>query len=151
MAEFKKISDVDVINTLTENDNVLIVGDDGALKQTSSDNMGGRGLIVKPVICDEGNDGDLVAENNYDEIYDALVKGRIVYFDLAEVYVNQGGSGRWVNCSFGSYPSISNEGNAAELVVQWSITDQGLVVSLYDFRILFPNGSHNLPSKTIEK
>ena len=40
MAEFKKISDVDVINTLTDNDNVVIVGADGVLKQTSSGNLG---------------------------------------------------------------------------------------------------------------
>ena len=40
MAEFKKISDVDVINTLTDNDNVVVIGSDGALKQTSSGNLG---------------------------------------------------------------------------------------------------------------
>jgi hypothetical protein len=40
MAEFKKISDVDVIEELTENDNVLVIGSDGALRQTSSANLG---------------------------------------------------------------------------------------------------------------
>lgn len=40
MAEFKKISDVDVINALTDNDNVVIVGADGVLKQTPSGNLG---------------------------------------------------------------------------------------------------------------
>lgn len=40
MAEFKKIADVDVINTLNDDDNVVIIGSDGALKQTSSSNLG---------------------------------------------------------------------------------------------------------------
>jgi hypothetical protein len=41
MAEFKKISDVDVVTDLTENDNVLVIGSDGALKQTASSNVKG--------------------------------------------------------------------------------------------------------------
>ena len=41
MAEFKKISDVDVLTDLTENDNVLVIGSDGALKQTASSNVKG--------------------------------------------------------------------------------------------------------------
>lgn len=40
MTEFKKISDVDVIDTLTDSDNVVIIDSDGALKQTSSGNLG---------------------------------------------------------------------------------------------------------------
>lgn len=40
MAKFKKIADVDVINTLNDDDNVVIIGSDGALKQTSSSNLG---------------------------------------------------------------------------------------------------------------
>jgi hypothetical protein len=41
MAEFKKISDVDVVTELAENDNILVVGSDGALKQTASSNVKG--------------------------------------------------------------------------------------------------------------
>lgn len=41
MAEFKKISDVDVVNALTDSDNVLVIGSDGALKQTASSNIKG--------------------------------------------------------------------------------------------------------------
>lgn len=46
MAEFKKISDVDVVTELTENDNVLVIGSDGALKQTASSNVKGSSSIV---------------------------------------------------------------------------------------------------------
>lgn len=41
MAEFKKISDVEVLEALTDSDNVLVVGSDGALKQTASSNVKG--------------------------------------------------------------------------------------------------------------
>lgn len=41
MTEFKKISDVEVLETLTDSDNVLVVGLDGALKQTASSNVKG--------------------------------------------------------------------------------------------------------------
>lgn len=40
MTEFKKISDVDVIDTLTDSDHVVIIDSDGALKQTASSNLG---------------------------------------------------------------------------------------------------------------
>ena len=41
MAEFKKISDVEIVEKLTEEDNILIIGADGALKQTTATNVGG--------------------------------------------------------------------------------------------------------------
>jgi hypothetical protein len=41
MAEFKKISDVDVVEKLTNEDSVLIVDAGGALKQTPAANVGG--------------------------------------------------------------------------------------------------------------
>lgn len=58
MAEFKKISDVDVINTLSDNDNVVIIGSDGAIKQTSSSNLGMD--ITKTEVVEEMAEDDKV-------------------------------------------------------------------------------------------
>lgn len=56
MNEFKKISDVDVINSLTDNDNVVIIGSDGVIRQTSSSNLGMD--ITKTEVIDERTDDD---------------------------------------------------------------------------------------------
>ena len=40
MADFKKISDTEVVDALTDMDNVVVIGSDGVLKQTSSSNLG---------------------------------------------------------------------------------------------------------------
>lgn len=46
MAEFKKISDVEVVEKLTNEDSVLIVDADGAVKQTPAANVGGGKTLV---------------------------------------------------------------------------------------------------------
>lgn len=180
MAEFKKISDVDVINTLSDNDNVVIIGSDGAIKQTSSSNLGmditktevveemaeddkvvlvsngevkqvpvskvgGSGLVITLENPNYGDGEYIIAQNNYDEFYDALIKGACVTIETQEVYLNcWGKNGSWSGCSFGDL-TVTNAGYSQEIVSQWEITDIGLIVITWNFRFVFPNGSHNLP------
>ena len=56
MAEFKKISEVDVLTTLVDGDNVLIVDSNGELKQTAFSNLGTD--ITKAEIVDVPTEND---------------------------------------------------------------------------------------------
>ena len=127
MAEFKKISDVDVIDALTESDNILIVGSDGALKQTSSANIKGGGTVGYVLKLTEDNyayvDYAHQCMDNYDEIYDILMSGGTVWVDWTHVYGN---------------PVLTIVGSCA-------LTPYGLGLSTWEEGILLPNGSHNLP------
>lgn len=134
MAEFKKISEVDVVTELTENDNILVVGSDGALKQTSSANIkGGSGGAVGYVLkLTEDNYAYVNYEHqctdNYDEIYDILMSGGIVWVDYE--FVN-------------GYPKV-------DLVYSYELRPRGLSLCSYNGYLSFPNGSHNLPEAPAE-
>ena len=132
MAEFKKISDVDVIDALTESDNILIVGSDGALKQTSSANIKGGGTVGYVLKLTEDNyayvDYAHQCLDNYDEIYDILMSGGIVWIDWTHVYGN---------------PILA-------IVGLCELTSYGFELSTLDGDILLPNGSHNLPEAPAE-
>lgn len=131
MAEFKKISDVDVVTELTENDNILVVGSDGALKQTASANIkgGAVGYVLK---LTEDNYAYVNYEHqctdNYDEIYDILMSGGIVWVDYEFVNGDPG----------------------AELVCAYELGPYGLNLCSWNNNLLLPNGSHNLPEPSVE-
>ena len=139
MAEFKKISNVDVIDALTDNDNVLVVGSDGALKQTSSSNIkGSSGIVFKPKNFYWNNDAYcLYVEDNYDELYEVLKNGGFVCIDLTEYY----------DGDYEVPPVITNVDCIHEPVGSWCITDKGLLVGTWNCGLIFPNGSYNLPEK----
>ena len=129
MAEFKKISDVDVLDELTENDNVLIVDANGALKQIASTNIkGGNGGAVGHVIkLTEDNYAYINYSHhytdNYDDIYNVLVSGGIVWVDFELL-----------------------EGRPySEFVSSYGLSSEGLYLSCWDYNLMLPNGSHNLP------
>lgn len=141
MAEFKQISSVDVIDTLTKNDNILVIGADGALKQTT----GGKGLVVtleNPIYVNEG----IIAQNNYDEIYAALMQGSHVAISTLDWYLTTDHH-PLIGATFGEDLEVTNAGYVQESIGQWSITDIGLIVNTWSVCICFPNGSHNLPKQ----
>lgn len=139
MAEFKQISNVDVIDALTDNDNVLVVGSDGALKQTSSSNIkGSSGIVFKPKNFYWDDDADcLCIEDNYDELYEVLKNGGFVSIDLTEYYDGD----YYLPMDYTNIDCIH------EPVGNWCLTDKGLFVGTWDCGLIFPNGSHNLPEK----
>lgn len=142
MAEFKKIADVDVINTLNDDDNVVVIGSDGALKQTSSKNIkGSASIILRPQNFYYNEDEDcLCVEDNYDELYDALMSGVCVWIDSTEHYATMG----WGDV-YNPSSIITNSGTSYNFVSCWTITDIGLVLETWNYKLVFPNGSHNLP------
>jgi hypothetical protein len=184
MAEFKQISNVDVINELTESDNVLVVGSDGALKQTSSGNLGmditktevveapaeednlvlvSNGTVKQVPVSNFGSKGyiavltedDLnnpavdyadgpVISANYDELYEVLCAGGNAWIDMTAMI-----GGRSTKDSAGVSPTA--HGAILTSIQLWQITDIGLLVVIMggDMSILFPNGSHNLPSAVL--
>ena len=154
MAEFKKISDVDVIDALTESDNILIVGSDGALKQTSSANIKGGAsgylLTLSDSNCqiDRDNYG-VLCNQNYDELYDVLIAGGSAWFDFAFLR----GMPSVKPYDAVSEPLLPEPTNFAGMVIPlsfWQLTDVGLFVNCDvfggHFTVCFPNGSHNLPA-----
>ena len=154
MAEFKKIAEVDVINELTENDKVLIVDADGALKQTPSSNIkGGRGILFRSenfyneeLVLDDGYVNTILfCGDNYDELYDVLMSGTPVSISDTEAFAAMG----WDNYSTDT--QATNVGQGASMICSWHITDKGLYVETWNYNVNFPNGSHNLePNETPE-
>lgn len=161
MAEFKKISDVDVINTLTDNDNVVIVGADGVLKQTSSGNLGMD--ITKTEVVEAPEETDnlvLVSNGAVKQIPAANLGSKGYVVTITEdncAYTDYG-----MQCSENydaMYETLQAGGNVwldmsqfngffyMQLVCVAELAPAGLVVSTWNDEILFPNGSHNLPQE----
>lgn len=63
MAEFKKISDVDIVTSLSEEDNVVIIGSNGEIKQTASSNLGMDITKTEIVEAPEENDTLVLVSN----------------------------------------------------------------------------------------
>lgn len=154
MAEFKKISEVDVVTELTENDNILVVGSDGALKQTASSNVKSKATGYFLTLSESNSQIDwdnfgVLCNENYDELYNVLMSGGSAWIDFA-----------WaddmptIKTYESAAPSILPEPtNFAGYVVHvssWNMTDVGLRVECMafgdSFIVIFPNGSHNLPA-----
>lgn len=140
MAEFKKLSEVDVINTASDNATVLIE-EGGEIKRVSKKEVGGAGGYVIRL-----GDGTFTAieygyecYENYDELYDILMAGGSVWIDEENAPEYSAPAPMSLN-------NITNWGPSKYLVRGWQLTDCGLVLyDLYDnFTIYFPNGSHNL-------
>lgn len=150
MAEFKKLSEVEQLESASDNATVLIE-EGGEIKRVPKKEVGGAGgyfLTLSESNCevDWDNMGVLCSEN-YDGLYDVLIAGGSAWLDFAfmdgappvKTYVDA------------SEPLIPEPTNFAGMVVPlsvWYISDVGLFAfcSLMDnlFEICFPNGSHNL-------
>ena len=153
MAEFKKISDVDVINTLTDNDNVLIVGADGALKQTASSNVKGGASGYFLTLSEDNCQIDwdyygILCNENYDELYNVLIAGGSAWIDFALMDGMQPVR-PYESATEPLLPFATNTAGWVVHISDWSISDVGLFLTcpLFGdfFVVCFPNGSHNLP------
>lgn len=143
MAEFKKLSEVEQIESASENATVLIE-EGGEIKRVAKKQVGGAGgYVIKMSEASIDDFNRYYFTYNYDEIYDILSAGGSVWID-------------WTDAPQISSPSNMSQGNATNwevpkfMVVQWLLTDIGLI--LLDMGMLmndadpiyFPNGSHNL-------
>lgn len=151
MAEFKKLSEVEMLESASDNATVLIE-EGGDIKRVPKSAVGGAGGYVATVTMDdlETSTGDIaVISENYDALYDVLNAGGNAWIDFSVINSMapsnvMSGSGS----DTPSYPSPSVFGKMASAIISWVITDVGLLCDVWfdggGMIVWFPNGSHNL-------
>lgn len=150
MAEFKKLSEVDVLDTASDNATVLIE-EGGDIKRVPKKEVGGAGgYIATLTVADletpvvDGWDGPVLSEN-YDELYDVLCAGGSAWIDVSAMMAS--------GVSTLSAPSLAptNIDKNRYAINMWAISDIGLLAGISiggsQSTCLFPNGSHNLEPK----
>lgn len=147
MAEFKKLSEVEVLETSSDNATVL-VEEGGDIKRVPKKEVGGAGgyiLALSESNCEIGN-GEILCHVNYDELYDVLIAGGAAWIDVA-CMVGMHPIGTYLD-SGSILPSFTNQAGALVSIPSWTITDVGMFVYLNLFGdtvpVCLPNGSHNL-------
>lgn len=145
MAEFKKLSEVDVLETASDNATVL-VEEDGEIKRVPKKEVGGGagGYVIKLANSFWSNDGYFQFDESYDELYDVLMSGGSVWVDYTNAPEPVGPTSL-------SMWDATNAGAKHMLIMAWQITDIGLILidafTLMmggELNIYYPNGSHNL-------
>lgn len=141
MAEFKKLSEVEQIETASDNATVLIE-EEGEIKRVPKKEVGGAGGYVAVFTQNDAENpavnfnGPVISEN-YDEMYDILSAGGSAWIDFT-IMNNMSGPSDISEV----YPSVYGE--IKEIICSWYLTDIGLMAETWNYTILFPNGSHNL-------
>lgn len=147
MAEFKKLSEVEQIETASDNATVL-VEESGEIKRVPKKEVGGAGGYIATLTATDidspavdGWSGGPVLSENYDEMYEVLCSGGSVWVDISAM-INS------TNSLVAAGLSPTNVGSFMCAVTAWTITDIGLMAMIaIEGRMLtclFPNGSHNL-------
>lgn len=150
MAEFKKLSEVEQIESVSDNATVL-VEDGGEIKRVSKSAVGGAGgYVIKLSESYINYDSLYTINENYDELYDVLMAGGSVWIDYVDAPENAAPTALAAAGAPGLF-DVTNFGPEKTTAVQWIITDVGLF--LFDINSMlnggrpavhFPNGSHNL-------
>lgn len=154
MAEFKKLSEVEQIETASDNATVL-VEEGGEIKRVPKKEVGGAGGYIATITVNDMDNpavdfgmGPVISEN-YDEMYEVLCEGGCAWIDVT---IMSNGRSAFAATS-GVHPT--NMDKIRALVQMWMITDIGLMAQIsfegQDIPVLFPNGSHNLSSAADEK
>lgn len=143
MAEFKKLSEVEQIETASDNATVL-VEEGGEIKRVPKKEVGGAGGYVLTLTADNF-DGTYCTEN-YDEMYDVLMAGGSAWIDLSVTFQSR------PTTYTSAGPSFSNVVSGRLLIINWVLTDLGLacdvignsyIMNMRPMSFIFPNGSHN--------
>lgn len=148
MAEFKKLSEVEQIETVSDNATVL-VEEGGEIKRVPKTEVGGGGAggYIATLTIDDLNSpavdfNGVVLSENYDELYDVLCAGGSAWIDITAEIANAPASYAMASVSPTNYDKVRCS------IIFWMITDIGLMgfISYMGERapFLFPNGSHNL-------
>lgn len=144
MENFKKLSEVEVLETASDEATVL-VEEGGEIRRVPKKEVGGgaSGYIIELSKSTFLN-GAFHMNDNYDELYDILVAGGIAWAD----YTNAPNSGSGGSSGPMSISDIHQYGPQHAVVGFWMLTDAGLFLmdALNDTPIFYPNGSHNLPA-----
>ena len=150
MAEFKKLSEVEQIETASDNAPVL-VEEGGDIKRVPKKEVGGAGgYVIKLANSYLDENGMFRFDESYDELYDVLMAGGSVWVDYTDAPEAR------VPCSTlamaaSGFRAATNYGAESVPIAMYVLTDVGL--GLMDFfalmdngepNIYYPNGSHNL-------
>lgn len=155
MAEFKKLSEVEQIETASDNATVLIE-EGGDIKRVPKSAVGGAGVGGYIVTITEDNIIDVNLSDpplvwcsvNYDELYDILMAGGSAWLDISLLTTNQNAAPSAAVTD--SMPTPTNFAGHKVTIQEWLITDVGLMVFVHTnlmgsaINVFFPNGSHNL-------
>lgn len=158
MAEFKKLSEVEQLETASDNATVL-VEEGGDIKRVPKKEVGGAGGYVIKLANSYLDDNDMYCfDESYDELYDVLMAGGSVWVDYTDAPQGAAPTSTLATSASGFY-AATNRGAPLIPVVMCLLTDVGL--GLMDFfammngpepNIYYPNGSHNLePEQEEEK
>lgn len=154
MAEFQKLSEVEKLETASDNASVLIE-EGGEIKRVPKKEVGGAGGYVAtltindlenpPVECDS----EFVLSENYDELYEVLCAGGSAWIDYSVLMQSVPGPSE----AGPEYVYPTNWDKMRMAIINWAISDIGLIVNCWFalagqvVPVLFPNGSHNLPPR----
>ena len=155
MAEFKKLSEVEQIETASDNATVL-VEEGGEIKRVPKKEVGGAGGYVIKLANSYIDDAGLYRfDESYDELYEVLMAGGSVWVDYTDAPessaapVSVFGDGGTYDDKNWWY--ATNFGAEHAQVMVWSLTDVGLfLVDMFALfsggtpNIQYHNGSHNL-------
>lgn len=160
---FKKLSEVDKVEEITDTTSVYVEVN-GETKRVAKDKVGGAsGVIVELGLVDNSAEVNAVAtdntapsytltglDQNYDFIYDALLKGASVYLHLVPNTTSVNNAN--VAVTLVQKPSYTPIEEYA-LVTAWildTINGLALKANFINYNdesvFIFPNGSHNNPS-----
>lgn len=151
MAEFQKLSEVEKLETASDNASVL-VEEGGEIKRVPKKEVGGAGGYVATLtINDLENppvrwDGQFVLSENYDELYEVLCAGGSAWIDCTVLMQSVPGPSDANN----EYVHPTNYDKMHTAIISWYISDIGLIAYCFEggpVEFLFPNGSHNLPPR----
>lgn len=138
--EYKRLSEVDM-GTADDSTNVLAeVG--GEIKRVPKSEVGGAGGYVMTLTADNFDSSTKVCTENYDEMYDVLMAGGSVWLTVGSL--SELAAVSPLANESPSAPTPTVYGPDVYACFGWYITDVGLCINLYDGKILFTNGSHNL-------
>jgi hypothetical protein len=149
MAEFKKLSEGEQIETASDNATVLIE-EGGDIKRVPKKEVGGGAGGYTMTLTYDNFDGNVYCFENYDKMYDVLMAGGSVWIDATAMFA--GGGAPSVLATAGVSYSVLD--SVRVLVMNWFMSDEGLVCDGIlpatilgqgsQMTICFPNGSHNL-------
>lgn len=149
MAEFKKLSEVDVLNTASDNATVLIE-EGGDIKRVPKKEVGGAGgYVIKLANSYIDNNGMFCFDESYDELYDVLMAGGSVWVDYTDAPESAAPTSNLVAAAEGFYTATNYRPEQISILT-WQLTDVGLgLTDLFGMmrggvNIYYPNGSHNL-------
>lgn len=142
--EFKKLSEVTLLDTAAENTTVL-VEDGGEIKRVPKKEVGGAGGYVIKLENSFINDaGEFQIDESYDELYDVLMAGGSVWVDNTNAPEAVAPTSTLMAGASGSQ-AATNWGAPRFMIAGWCLSDVGLCLNdMVDNNIFYPNGSHNL-------